>query len=107
MPSEFLTLDGRQIELRTAILPIGKLKLDAANPRLIDELRQRGIKEATDTLLDQMIFEQEDTKLLLRSIESMGGLVEAPWVQPDGTVKEGNRRRTFTATRCDCTSRAR
>lgn len=76
-------------ELRT--IPLSKLKLDPKNVRF---------KHVDSTLNDeeiqQWIWEEPDTRSLLREIRFSGGLSEKPFVQetPDGNFRivEGNRR---------------
>lgn len=92
MSSEFLQLDGSRIELKSETWDVSRLRLDVGNPRLYYDLKLKGIVKATDAAVEKLIYENEETKELMKSIQTTNGLIDPPWVMPDGVVKEGNRR---------------
>lgn len=63
------------------------LRLDPANVRF-----KHHQQPLADSEMEQMIWEEPDTKKLLGAILSSGGLSERPYVSPDLVVLEGNRR---------------
>jgi len=71
--------------------PIEELRLDPSNPRFGHTLDFGG-KKMTDEEMEKEFLDEPETMDLYRNIIDHGGLVEEPWVRPDGTVIEGCRR---------------
>ena len=76
-----------EIKVEIREVPIDDLKLDPNNVRFkhIDRL-------LTDAKIEEIIWEEQDTRDLMKSIRVSGGLMERPVVSSDYVVKEGNRR---------------
>ena len=68
-------------------VPTDDLKLDPNNVRF-KHLEQL----PTDIEIEGRIWDEDDTKELMKSIRATGGLLERPIVSSDYVVKEGNRR---------------
>jgi len=79
--------DRAAIPMVTKTLQLSMLRLDPDNVRFRHLGRTLSDQEAED-----FIWDESETKQLYNSIISSGGLNEAPYVTPEGTVKEGNRR---------------
>jgi hypothetical protein len=74
-------------ETKIADFPAEKLRLDPENVRF------RHIKKVLpDRDMEKLIWDEPDTKMLLKAIIASGGLSSRPIITPDGVVKEGNRR---------------
>jgi hypothetical protein len=72
---------------KTAEMPLDKLRLDPQNVRF-----KHHDKLMRDVEMEDLIWQESDTKELYRAILASGGLSEKPLVTLDGVVKEGNRR---------------
>ena len=76
-----------EIKVETRAVPTDDLKLDPNNVRF-KHLEQI----LTDTEIEERIWEEQDTRDLMKSIRIAGGLMEQPVINSDYIVKEGNRR---------------
>jgi hypothetical protein len=76
-----------EIKVEIRIVPTDDLKLDPNNVRFkhIDRV-------LADAEIEEIIWEEQDTRDLLKSIRAAGGLMERPVVNSEFIVKEGNRR---------------
>ena len=76
-----------EIKVETKFVPTDDLKLDPNNVRFSHLDRLLG-----DAEIEERIWEEQDTRDLMRSIRAGGGLMERPIVSSAYVVKEGNRR---------------
>lgn len=76
-----------EIKVEIREVPTDDLKLDPNNVRF-KHLEQL----LTDAEIEERIWEEQDTRDLMKNIRVGGGLMEQPVVSPDYIVKEGNRR---------------
>jgi len=68
-------------------IPLGELKLDPQNVRF-----KHLEKILSDEEIEESIWSEQDTRDLMKSIRTAGGLYERPVISSDFIVKEGNRR---------------
>src|SRR5947209_18107302 len=67
--------------------PIRRLKLDPTNVRF-----HHLAAPLSDTEIEAKIWDEDDTRQLLREIIASRGLTEPPLIDSNSTVREGNRR---------------
>ena len=83
----FVKKDKNGIRMTIEKIPLDKLKLDPLNVRF------RHIKKKlSEDEIEDLIWNENDTKQLYQSILASGGLSEKPFVDLKNIVKEGNRR---------------
>ena len=83
----FIKKDKNGIRMTIERIPLHKLKLDP------DNVRFRNIKgKLHDDEIEDLIWNENDTKKLYQSILASGGLSEKPFVSLKNVVYEGNRR---------------
>ena len=78
----------KKIRAEIQRVPLSKLKLDPNNVRF----RHHPRKSLSDAEIAELIWKENDTKDLYREINTSRGLMEAPIVNSDYVVMEGNRR---------------
>lgn len=84
---------GTRVEVQLADVPLEHLRLDQTNPRLRYKLEARRTRNPKHEELVELLWADDDVKRLKRSIQTMGGLIEAIIINgADGTVLEGNCR---------------
>src|SRR5262249_19238254 len=81
------------LPIRVERVEVASLKLDLKNPRLHAELGFKVRANLTAKEVAARIWEQNDTKQLFQQILHDGGLIEPPFVKPDNTIAERNRRK--------------
>lgn len=77
----------KKLRLEIQEIPLKRLKLDPSNVRfhhLADTL--------TDQQIEAQIYEEDDTRKLLREILASRGLTEPPLIDSNNLIREGNRR---------------
>lgn len=91
---EPINVSGRPLLFRPTTMPVSRLRLDPANPRLRDlALRAEAEgKPLTEAEIEKHLWENPDVKRLFNSIVASAGLSEPLWVYEDGRVPEGNER---------------
>src|SRR2546428_6273079 len=85
---EMSVTPDKKIRAEIQKVPLSKLKLDPYNVRF----RHHPVKSLSDTEIAAIIWKEPDTKDLYREINTSRGLMEAPIVNSDSIVMEGNRR---------------
>jgi len=85
---EMAVTPDKKIRAEIQRVPLSKLKLDPYNVRF----RHHPRKSLSDTEIAELIWKEPDTKDLYREINTSRGLMEAPIVNSDYVVMEGNRR---------------
>jgi hypothetical protein len=79
--------DGLETVIKN--IPLEKLKLDRQNVRFKHLSRE---KELSEDEIENLIWDEPDTRVLYNLILNSGGLTEKPFVDDNNVVKEGNRR---------------
>ncbi len=79
------------IETIIEVIPLEKLRLDRTNVRFRHISRERD-SQLSDEEIEELIWQEPDTKVLYNLIIGSGGLTEKPFVDENNVVKEGNRR---------------
>ncbi len=90
MQTGFINLSvtpNKKLRAEIQQLPLKKLKLDLNNVRF-----HHRAEHLTDAQIEKEIWEEDDTKFLLREILASRGLSEPPIVNSNLVVVEGNRR---------------
>jgi len=77
----------RKIEASLETVPLTKLKLDPTNVRF-----KHLDKNLSQSEIEQLIWDEDDTRDLYREILTSRGLTDPPIVDAEYVVKEGNRR---------------
>jgi hypothetical protein len=93
-PGEFveqIIIGGRRVSLVHRDLPLDDVRLNPDNQRVQFVLSMLGHSPTKEEIAAQL-WELDDVKLLLRSIQQNGGLLERIIVKADGTIIEGNCR---------------
>ncbi|HZY93750.1 MAG TPA: hypothetical protein VFE98_02685 [Candidatus Bathyarchaeia archaeon] len=85
---EMSVTPDKKIRAEIQKVPLSKLKLDPNNVRF----RHHPVKSLSDSEIAALIWKEPDTKDLYREINTSRGLMEAPIVNSDYVVMEGNRR---------------
>jgi len=85
---EMAVTPEKKIRAEIQKVPLSKLKLDPNNVRF----RHHARKTLSDSEIADLIWKEPDTKDLYREINTSRGLMEAPIVNSDYVVMEGNRR---------------
>jgi hypothetical protein len=85
-----IRLGNRDFEMERVRVPLTFLRLDPDNQRLSYLVKNRG--GASETTLQELIWDMDPVKDLYTSIFQNGGLISDPIVRRDGTVVEGNCR---------------
>jgi hypothetical protein len=88
-----ITLDGKRVRVRNALIPIDSVRLDPANPRIANTFAALiGSGQATESRIESLLWDDPDVRDLSRQIEINGGLIERIIVAEDGRAIEGNCR---------------
>jgi hypothetical protein len=93
-PSEFveeIVIGGRRVPLLHRYLPVDEVRLNPENQR-VQFLLSILNRVLTEEEIAVQLWELDDVKLLKRSIQQNGGLIERIIVKSDGTIVEGNCR---------------
>src|SRR5258708_27873191 len=91
--NRIITLEKESIELRYEVVPLDDVKLDPDNPRIREQLAQRGItKKPTQDDLRKLLENLSGVADLQKHIRDNGGLHEPVVVLADGRLVEGNCR---------------
>jgi hypothetical protein len=93
-PSEFveeIIIGGRRVSLLHRDLPVDEVRLNPENQR-VQFLLSILNRAVTEEEIAAQLWELDDVKLLKRSIQQNGGLIERIIVKSDGTIIEGNCR---------------
>lgn len=105
-----ITIADEQIPVVADEIPIGKVELDADNPRIREDLKKRDKKLGPPSReeLQKLILGLSGVDGLLKSIRDNKGLHEPIYVRQNGVVAEGNCRtaiylRLHAANRSDAT----
>jgi len=85
---EMAVTPDKKIRAEIQKVPLSKLKLDPNNVRF----RHHPPKALSDNEIAELIWKETDTKDLYREINTSRGLMEAPIVNSNYVVMEGNRR---------------
>ena len=89
-----ITLEGRKVRVRNVDLPIDKLSLDPANPRIANSVALTTTNNMAElqSELERILWEDSDVRDLYRQVLVNQGLIERIIVRQDGRVVEGNCR---------------
>jgi hypothetical protein len=89
-----ITLDGRQIQVQNADLPITEIRLDPRNPRIANTVAfsMDDRDPALQKKLEDLLWSDDDVRDLYRQVLANKGLIERIIVRDDRTVVEGNCR---------------
>ncbi len=85
---EMAVTGDKKLHAQIQKVPLRTLRLDPHNVRF----RHQPSKNLTDSEIVDIIWKEPDTKDLYREIKASRGLMEAPIVNSDYVVMEGNRR---------------
>lgn len=93
---ETMVLLDRQIQVRNTTKPLSDLKLDPENPRIRNELvaTEADGGHLTESEIEELLWEKDETKKLYRAIQASGGLQKSIYITPGGKAVEGNERIT-------------
>lgn len=88
-----ILIEGDSIVIEPRHIPLGDIRLDAANPRIQHAVKQRAKNGAlTQEQICSLVLEQPGVSDLFKTIRDNGGLIEPIYVRQDGRVIEGNCR---------------
>lgn len=88
-----ITLDGKKVRVRNALIPVHAVHLDPANPRIANTFAVlTGSGPASEQRIEALLWEDPDVRDLSRQIEINGGLIERIIITEDGRAIEGNCR---------------
>lgn len=89
-----ITLDGKRIRVHNTDLPLERVSLDPANPRIANtvELLPHASESKLQKRIEEVLWEDQDVKDLYRQVLVNKGLIERIIVRRDGRVVEGNCR---------------
>jgi hypothetical protein len=94
-PTDFITVQGKQIPFARGLVPVDMCELDPANPRIQYLIGQKaGV--VSEKELDELLWARDPVKALAQSIYQNGGVYEPIIVQRNGKkhrVREGNSRK--------------
>lgn len=88
-----ITLDGRQVAVRSEDIPVERLRLDPRNPRIANTIALRlGAGDQFEDAIEKLLWSDPEVHELYRQVLVNRGLIERIIVKPDRTVVEGNCR---------------
>src|SRR4051812_19259110 len=80
---EVLPLGDTQVEVELALVAVEHLKFDQTNPRVAFRLKSNNETGPTQERLLEILWDDDEVKMLKNSIELYGGLIEAIIVAND------------------------
>lgn len=89
-----IVLNGVRVQVRGVDIPLSRVKLDPANPRLANTvaLNSPDDEKQLQTQLETILWDDSDVRALYQSVKKNEGLIERIIVRPNGVVAEGNCR---------------
>ena len=87
----YINIGGEKILVKTEMVDIFKLKFYPDNPRILSKIKQNPEIKKNEKLIEEKLWDDDDTHKLCRSIEHHGGLIN-PIIVYDNYVLEGNTR---------------